>query len=161
MVLLATITLFGVLILYVFAPDILTNFQDPENPFPRPFTTPQLQDRGAAAYSYETTISLSLTYLVTTTVLLGGEPRLAATPLPFSLPSAPRTPGPGTRTPEVVHHARRTRCKSAARSSAYAGFLWLGENRVPASVFLHDSRVQRQPLALSSSDTAAQMVPVE
>jgi len=42
------------------------------------------------------------------------RPRLATTPLPFSLPSAPRTPGPGTSTPEVVRHARRTRQVSPA-----------------------------------------------
>ena len=37
------------------------------------------------------------------------RPRLATTPLPFSLPSAPRIPGPRTSTPEVVRHARHTR----------------------------------------------------
>ena len=37
------------------------------------------------------------------------RPRLAATPLPFSLPSALRKPGHRTYTDEVTRHARRTR----------------------------------------------------
>ena len=38
------------------------------------------------------------------------RPRLATTPLPFSLPSALRTPGRRTCTYEVMCHARHTRC---------------------------------------------------
>ena len=37
------------------------------------------------------------------------RPRLATTPLPFSLPSALRIPGHRTLTCEVTRHARRTR----------------------------------------------------
>ena len=37
------------------------------------------------------------------------RPRLAATPLPFSLPSALRKPGNRTFTDQVTRHARRTR----------------------------------------------------
>jgi hypothetical protein len=37
------------------------------------------------------------------------RPRLATTPLPFSLPSALRKPGHRTSTYEVTRHARRTR----------------------------------------------------
>ena len=43
------------------------------------------------------------------------RPRLAATPLPFSLPSALRKPGHRTSTYEVTRHARRTRWSSRAR----------------------------------------------
>ena len=49
------------------------------------------------------------------------RPRLAATPWPFSLPSALRKPGHRTFTYEVTRHARRTRLNSAARFSASAG----------------------------------------
>ena len=44
-------------------------------------------------------------------------PRLATTPLPFSLPSALRKPGHRTFTYEVTRHARRTRSSSAAPRS--------------------------------------------
>src|SRR5699024_8373707 len=40
------------------------------------------------------------------------RPRLSPTPLPFSLPSAPRKPGHGTCTHEVTCHARHTRLSS-------------------------------------------------
>ena len=43
------------------------------------------------------------------------RPRLAATPLPFSLPSALRKPGHRTFTYEVTCHARHTRPASGAR----------------------------------------------
>ena len=46
------------------------------------------------------------------------RPRLAATPLPFSLPSALRKPGHRTFTYEVTRHARRTRPRSAAAGGA-------------------------------------------
>jgi hypothetical protein len=42
------------------------------------------------------------------------RPRLATTPLPFSLPSALRKPGHRTSTYEVTRHARRTRGASPA-----------------------------------------------
>jgi len=42
------------------------------------------------------------------------RPRLATTPLPFSLPSALRKPGHRTFTYEVTRHARRTRLRSGA-----------------------------------------------
>jgi hypothetical protein len=49
------------------------------------------------------------------------RPRLATTPLPFSLPSALRKPGHRTSTYEVTRHARRTRranrrCAASSRS---------------------------------------------
>ncbi len=46
------------------------------------------------------------------------RPRLATTPLPFSLPSALRKPGHRTFTYEVTRHARRTRPGSAAARRA-------------------------------------------
>ena len=48
------------------------------------------------------------------------RPRLAATPLPFSLPSALRKPGHRTSTYEVTRHARRTR-KGEGRRAGIAG----------------------------------------
>ena len=43
------------------------------------------------------------------------RPRLATTPLPFSLPPALRKPGHRTCTYEVTRHARRTRQGNEAR----------------------------------------------
>jgi len=54
------------------------------------------------------------------------RPRLATTPLPFSLPSALRKPGHRTFTYEVTRHARRTRSASAAARSAVRWMLLLG-----------------------------------
>ena len=51
----------------------------------------------------------------TTRRLASSRPRLTATPLPFSLPSALRKPGHRTFTYEVTRHARRTRSASGAR----------------------------------------------
>jgi hypothetical protein len=49
------------------------------------------------------------------------RPRLATTPLPFSLPSALRKPGHRTSTYEVTRHARRTRLKSSALRRLFGG----------------------------------------
>ena len=46
------------------------------------------------------------------------RPRLATTPLPFSLPSALRKPGRRTFTYEVTRHARRTRKVEGRRAFA-------------------------------------------
>jgi hypothetical protein len=52
------------------------------------------------------------------------RPRLATTPLPFSLPSALRKPGRRTFTDEVTRHARRTRWRSADCAGLMAQVRW-------------------------------------
>ena len=54
------------------------------------------------------------------------RPRLAATPLPFRLPSASPIPGAGTFTPQATCHARHTRRAQLPEPALRAPVCWSG-----------------------------------